>query len=431
MAMSKGLNGTVRNRLRVDPVRLAVSGRDRDEDFLRIYECLAEGCTQSGEDITFSGLPRDSRTVHDISKDGRIVAFGGFNETRNSTTVLFYHYEEELNLWTPKGIPELEFEGDAYSLALSCSFETLAIRSIEIWEGIGHDEYHRKFEATDAKAVFHFDSKAAKWEQFGHTVYHHVDGYARSPHPDDFHILGTRHRLSEFLEGSDSIALSDDGMVMAAGFPFSTHDPGVHVYAFDVEKAEWVERGHTISDENTTGFKGWSVALSGDGDLVIVGTGGEETATNTYRWIEEDWVRYGQHLNGGAQSSLAISSDGSVLAVAHDDTIDVFHRNIKPSCADDLEWFHLSLTLDSHPEDTRWDVVSNATGEVYMSGGPYAGAEEFPYKEAYARSTIVVEVCLPRDDCKVFSVYDKIDPLTDEFTTPDGCKNSIVFYGLE
>ena len=67
--------------------------------------------------------------------------------------------------------------------------------------------------------------------------------------------------------------------------------------------------------------------------------------------------------------------------------------------------------------------VSNTTGEVYLSGGPYIGTRgEFPYSYAYERSTIVVETCVPRDDCKIFSLYDKIDPLVDVFVTPDGSK---------
>ncbi|CAB9509428.1 Inherit from bactNOG: outer membrane autotransporter barrel [Seminavis robusta] len=427
VAMSKGLNNTVRNFLHVDPVRIAVSGRHRTEGFVRMYECLTEGCSQSGEDIIFQGLQRDSRTVQDVSSDGNILAFGGFNATKNSTTIRFYHYEEAVDAWSPQGITELEFEGDAYALHLSGAFDTVAIRSLSIWEAQGIDEYHRNFEATDAKAVFHYDSQSNSWEQIGHTIYHHVDGAGNSNNPDDFHMLGTRHRLSEFLHGSDSIAISADGLVMAAGFPFSTEDPGVHVYEFDPVVREWVDRGHTIKNKLADGFKGWSVALSGDGEAVVVGTGGDATATNTYFWDGHDWVEYGHSLSGGELSSMALSVDGSVLAVAGD-TINVFHRNIETHCAPDKKWFHLSLTLDAHPEDTRWELISNTTGEQFLSGGPYIGNPHgFPYGDAYERSTIVVETCVPRDDCIVFSLYDKLDPMTDYFRTPDGMLSPSVY----
>lgn len=421
VAMSQGLDKTVLNFLKVDPVRVAASGRLRKKGFVRVYECLSQGCSQSGQDIFFDGLLEQSRTVHDISKDGTILAFGGYNVTRNSTTVHFYHYEEDQNLWTYEGIPDLEFQGDAYALKLSGDFDTLAIRSSSIWESQGIDEFHRKFEATDSKAVFHLNTEIGKWEQVGHTIEHHIDGHGASSDPDDFHILETRHRLSEFLKGADPIAISGDGLVMAVGFPFSAYDPGVHVFELDQNIGEWVDRGPTITNNHHDGFKGWSVALSGDGSVVVVGTGGDDTATNTYIWDGQAWNLYGHEVAGGEQSSIAMSTDGSVLAVGHEHIIDVYHRNIKTKCKPDEEWFHLSLTLDSHPEDTRWDLVFNSTGEKLLSGGPYVGNPyAFPYHDAYERSTISVEACVPRGGCKVFSVYDKIDPLVDMFETPDG-----------
>lgn len=422
--MSKGLAATVRNPLKVDPVRIAVSGRQNSKGFVRVYECLAQGCLQIGQDIVFNGdLLLESTTVHDISSDGRIVAFGGYNPATNTTTVSFYHYEEDIHLWTPQGIATLDFFGDAFALSLSATFETLAIRSIILWEAQGMDEFHREFRATDAKGVFHYVKETDEWEQLGHTIYDEVDGKGSSSNPDDFHILNTRHRLSEFLHGADPITLSADGLVMAAGFPFSVDDAGVHVFYFDEETREWMPKGHTITNNIANGFKGWSVALSGSGDVIAVGTGGDETGTNTYLWQDNDWVKYGHVLPGGEQASVQISDDGSVLAVAHE-TVDVYHRNIKHACPEGTAWFHLSLTLDTHPEDTRWDLVSNSTHEVLLKGGPYVGSTDgkFPYSGAYERATIVAETCIPRDECMLFSLYDKIDPLVDKFKIPDGSK---------
>ena len=264
----------------------------------------------------------------------------------------------------------------------------------------------------------------------GHQIYDKIDGTATSSNPDDFHILGSRHRLSEFLNGADPIALSPKGDVMAVGFPFSVDDAGVRVYEFDGE--DWVRRGGTITNNHAHGFKGWSVGICGDGDVLVVGTGGEETGTNTYLWDGTDWVKYGEELPGGELSSFAVSADGSVLAVAHD-TVDVYHRNIKTDGPEGTSWFHLSLTLDVHPEDTRWDLVSNSSSEVLLSGGPYVGSNDggFPYAGAYEVSTIVAETCIPQDDCIVFSLYDKIDPLVDTFRIPDGSEYYLLVRSVE
>ena len=425
LAMSKGLNHTVPNFLVADPVRLAVSGCSKNYGFVSIYECLSEGCSQIGDNIVLDGMLNGSCPVHGMSRNGSIVAFGGYNASSNSSIIRFYQYDENMLTWEPQGITHLEFEGSVYLLQLSGAFDTLVLRSLSVWEGHGHDENHPEFEATDNVAVYHYNFVTREWEQFGQSIYHHVDGSGSSSDPEEIQLLGTRHRLSDYLHNSDPLALSDDGLVLAVGFPFSTDNAGIHVFAFNEEQQEWYGRGHPVSDNATHGFFGWSVALSGKGDVLVVGRGGDATATSTFLWTGSDWFKYGQNLHGGGMSSVAISDDGSVLAIG-DDNVEIYHRNIQAKCDSGMELLQLSLTLDDHPEDTQWDIVSNTSGEVFMSGGPYeVYKNEFPYKSAYEQATLVYETCAPRNDCKIFSIYDKLDPLVGIFKIPDGSKFSI------
>lgn len=421
ISMSKGLHGTVRNHISADPIRIASAGLLGNQGFVRVYECMHRGCIQLGEDVVLGGLSAHSRTVHALSSDGTLLAFGGHSAESDVSTIRFYSYNETSKQWVIDGTPGFDYEGEVYAMAFSGDFETVAIRSMLIEQDSSIDEsedeaYNRpKFKATDAKAVLHLDEQAKAWVQLGHNILTEVDGIGRTPSPADFHIQHTQHRLSEFIFNSDPIAISEDGNVMAAGFPFVASGVGVTVYAFDRMSREWSTRGGRIENKDANGFKGWSVGLNGMGDVVVVGSGGDETATNTYIWDGGEWHPYGPTLPGGEWHSLSISDDGSVLAIGRE-TVDVYHRNIKEDCLEGMPGMsrlHLSLTLDNHPEDTRWDLMSQTSKKVVLAGGPYVGSKDvFPYETAYQRSTVVAETCIPNSECVVLSLC-KSSALTD------------------
>jgi hypothetical protein len=92
---------------------------------------------------------------------------------------------------------------------------------------------------------------------------------------DDMVFLGT-----EPGDGfGTSVALSSDGTVLAIGGPQSTmfgdKAGTISVYKYDADRGTWKQRGSAIGNSNVTEF-GTSIALSDDGQRVV---GGAPTTT--------------------------------------------------------------------------------------------------------------------------------------------------------
>ncbi len=72
-----------------------------------------------------------------------------------------------------------------------------------------------------------------------------------------------------------SVSLSGDGNVLAVGAPYNDgngSDSGyVRVYSWDVNQDKYTQRGSGIDGETADDFSGWSVSLSDDGDILAVG----------------------------------------------------------------------------------------------------------------------------------------------------------------
>lgn len=110
--------------------------------------------------------------------------------------------------------------------------------------------------------------------------------------------MRTHHRLSEFIFNSDPLAISANGTTIAAGFPFNQNGSTVAVYDFDEISLGWTKRENFSANGTANGFQGWSVALNGAGNILVVGSGGDNAATDAYMWDGAEWNPYGTSLPG-------------------------------------------------------------------------------------------------------------------------------------
>lgn len=136
------------------------------------------------------------------------------------------------------------------------------------------------------------------------------------------------------LAGADAVgvragvALSADGTVMAVGAPSANGNAGVvrvHRYA----GGAWSQRGGDINGGGPDDWVGASVALSNDGLVLAVGAPGKHSGmgmsmltgwVRVYDWDGTGWVQRGATLLGASAedsfgASVSLSNDGSVLAV--------------------------------------------------------------------------------------------------------------------
>lgn len=124
------------------------------------------------------------------------------------------------------------------------------------------------------------------------------------------------------------MALSSDGMILAVGAWRSSNRGRVKIYKFSIEFDEWVQLGGDLDGQGGKDIRfGRSVALSGDGTVLAVGTERQEVNGNfkvgraeVFEWNEESWVPKGSHIDGKAEkdqfgTAIDLANDGMVVAV--------------------------------------------------------------------------------------------------------------------
>ncbi|MCP3938740.1 MAG: hypothetical protein GY708_25615, partial [Actinomycetia bacterium] len=122
-----------------------------------------------------------------------------------------------------------------------------------------------------------------------------------------------------------SVAMSGDGNTVIIGAPLNDGggDSAGQARVFDWSGVAWVQRGDDIDGEATNDESGWSVAMSGDGDTVIIGAPGMFAAEGQARvldWSGVAWVQRGSDIDGetaGDRSgeSVAMSGDGDTVII--------------------------------------------------------------------------------------------------------------------
>jgi FG-GAP repeat len=126
-----------------------------------------------------------------------------------------------------------------------------------------------------------------------------------------------------------AIALAADGQTLAIGAPHHNQpyiSSGlVQIYAR--RQDEWQPIGAPITGRHPIAFCGWSVALTADGQTLVIGSlgGGTEAqprvgSVQRYRRKDDQWLPVGPPILGTAPDSLmgsaiALSSDGRILAI--------------------------------------------------------------------------------------------------------------------
>jgi len=135
----------------------------------------------------------------------------------------------------------------------------------------------------------------------------------------------------EFDEFGKSISLSSNGRIVAIGAPFhavdgSTFVGHVRIYRLDTESesgASWTQLGQDMDGYVEGEQFGNSLALSGDGLTVIIGTNGMSITpiTRIFRYDEGGniWNLIGGEIAGtlfeSSDKSTSISHDGSIVAI--------------------------------------------------------------------------------------------------------------------
>ncbi|MFQ3332221.1 MAG: hypothetical protein ACI8ZH_000102, partial [Flavobacteriales bacterium] len=147
------------------------------------------------------------------------------------------------------------------------------------------------------------------WTQLGQTL---SPTYGNNGYPFDFGY---------------SIAISDDGNILAVGAPVHTNSNAGTVFIYQFDGTSWIQIEDILGGGAGGNRFGNSVSLSSDGFTLCVGAPlGElnypynEGYTSIYNYISNSWVQKGQTIYGETEDdnsghSVSISNDGNIVAI--------------------------------------------------------------------------------------------------------------------
>ncbi|HXB65432.1 MAG TPA: hypothetical protein VNV42_11215 [Solirubrobacteraceae bacterium] len=190
------------------------------------------------------------------------------------------------------------------------------------------------------------------------------------------------------------LALSPDGNTLAAGAPNDDRSAGA-VWIFTRTGSTWAPQGPKLTgggEETGAGQFGRALALSGEGNLLLVGAPADNSLTGAvwaFARSGTDWAQQGAILAGGEQSgpahfgdSVALSTDGATALVggrqdgAKAGAAWVFASSDSTFVQQGPKL--LATSGESASGELGWNVALSADGDTALIGGlrdnGYAGA---------------------------------------------------------
>ena len=186
----------------------------------------------------------------------------------------------------------------------------------------------------------------------------------------------------------NSVALSSDGSIMAVGADGNDQNGSSSGSAqvFQYNNGTWQQMGSTIYGDAANDRFGYSVALSSDGNILAVGAYGNDDngvdsgQVKVYTYNGSDWVQLGATLNGEAASdffgfSISLSDSGNIIAISAKNNSDVAYHSGQVSIYsyDGSNWQQMGNDLNgTNSQETFGNSVSLAAdGNTVAIGIPF------------------------------------------------------------
>ena len=199
-----------------------------------------------------------------------------------------------------------------------------------------------------------------------------------------YQLIGTTWtQMGSNVDGEDEnddfgscIAISDDGFTVAAGAPYDGYgDPGcgdgcgrVRIFTYDESTNMWNQKGQNLNGAADE-YGGSSVALSSDGSRVAVGL---DSGVEVYEYVNLEW----QLLDSisGAAHSIQISGLGNIVVIGSpynsDAGTNAGHVRVFEYENSVFNQKGLTLTGQAADDNFGFDVCMNNDGSVIAVGAP-------------------------------------------------------------
>ena len=303
------------------------------------------------------GLPFVSNSSVAISADGNTALFG--DKSDDGWTGAVWVWTRSGNVWTQQG-PKLvgsgwttRWAGQGSSVALSADGNTALVGG-----PVDNDSQGAAWVWTRSGGV---------WTQQGPKL---VGSEAQSYQDQGFAVA---------LSGDGNTALIGAGWGKDSGAWVWTRSAGV-----------WTQQGPRLVGSGAVGYQGSSVALSGDGDIALVGGGADNFERGAvWVWTRSGgaWTQQGPKLVGSGSvgnaaqgMAVALSADGNTALVGgpFDDPVPLGYEYRGASWVftrSDGVWTQRGPKLAARDAEAKagqgWSVSISADGATALVRGPY------------------------------------------------------------
>lgn len=315
---------------------------------VRVYDWTDNNWTQTGADINGWVADELSGWTLVLSDDGNRLAVAAIQSSAGeyeSGQVRIYEFNG--GNWTLLGNPingENIGDGSGESLSFSSGGARVAIGAIHNGDN-GYNSGHARV----------FEYNGVSWVQVGADI----DGEA------------------QYDRSGKSVSLSNDGNRIAIGAHQNTNSTGGtagHVRVFEYNGSSWVQLGTDMEGNNGGGQRfGWASSISGNGNRIAIGAflsdnenGGDAGNVQIYEFENGDWNQvfsnmYGEAANDQSGISVALSDDGEhvVIGANYNDGngMDAGHARV------------YELTNCTHT--TSIDIIETCESHTWIDGNTY------------------------------------------------------------
>ena len=339
---------------------------------VRVYQWSGSAWSQLGADIMGT---RENNTLGysvSLSSSGLILAIGG----PNISTTRVYQYVS--NEWTQLGADIVGTGGAGSSVSISADGMTVAIGAPQANASSGQTRVYKYISST--------------WTQLGQDIASEAAG--------DWSGV--------------SVALSADGTTVVIGANYNMGAPGDmsgHARVYKYANSTWTQIGQDLDGEASYDMSGWSVAISDDGTIVAIGAPRNTTGATTYngqvrvyQYANSTWTKLGQDIDGRAiwaqsGSTVSLSADGYTVAIGADSATGLGGEANRGYATlykyDGTIWKQLGTYLEGQAAGDKFgtSVALSADGTTLAAGAPFANSSDGfvkVYKIQNASSKIIV-----------------------------------------
>lgn len=187
---------------------------------------------------------------------------------------------------------------------------------------------------------------------------------------------------------SNRVALSSDGNTVVIGAPENS-DNGFHaghVRVYRNNSGNWIQLGKDIDGLYSNDRCGSGVAISSDGSIIAIGSPGyvpnsqnSRGQVRLFKYIAGSWKKIGQDINAALGdwslgNSVALSADGNVVAIAAPDSelngINVGRVWVYENISG--TWTSIGQYIDGNPSYSKFgtSIALSADGKTVAVGCP-------------------------------------------------------------